>query len=246
MKKILTILFTLLTVISCTAGCLAAEESRDVLAKYIGDAKRTEISVSGQTEMSVKLPDDTQVTVKKIPSDAARLIIYAIPASETEAWAWIRSCFEKKGTPVQAFDIYFADAEGNRLNAGGAVVTIAGAVCSGRETVYSLTTDGQVETLDAEVRSGAVSFVTNGSHYYIMEEKAAETEQESETETSDIESESDTEAVGGNIGSSMNGTGSVQNPATGDESNIMLWSLLAMISGAALVGTGICFGRRNK
>lgn len=124
MKKTLTILLALLMMLSCTTICFAAEESKDVLAKYIGEEKWTEAPVSEREETVVELPDGTTVTAANAPSGAVKLFIYSIPDAEAEAWAWIKSCFESKGTPIHTFDIYFADENGNRINADGAVVTI--------------------------------------------------------------------------------------------------------------------------
>lgn len=173
MKRTLIILLALLMMLSCATVCFASEESKNVLAKYVGEDKWTAAPVSGQEETVAGLPDSTTVTVENAPGGAVKLFVYSIPTSETEAWSWIKSCFDGKGTPVHAFDIYFADENGNRINANGAVVTIDCPHCTTKPTVCSLTTSGTVSELSNNARSVSVTFTTDGSHYYVLTEKSS-------------------------------------------------------------------------
>lgn len=177
MRKWITIILTALLVFSCGVPVFAADIS-----------DKTEISVNAKAEYDIEgeYPADLEdggatvtvngnitVTVTDAPNGAVRLIVIPIPTSEKDAWAWIKSCFEGKGTPIHTFDIYFADESGNRINANGAVVTIDCPHCSSKPMVCSLTTDGTVNELSNSTRSVSVTFTTDGSHYYVMAEKTS-------------------------------------------------------------------------
>lgn len=202
MKKLFAILLTMLVLLSCTLPCFATEsESADVFAKY-EDGERTEIPVS-EDRVNVTLPDKTDVVVEQIPESAAKLVIYSVPASEQEAWAWVTACFASDGTPVHTFDIYFESADGKRTNADGAVVTIDCAHCEGVMTVCSLTTDGRIRVLGtADASADALSFITDGSNYYVMMIRTAAPNDENRV------------IVNGNPGGDVDI--SEKNPATGE------------------------------
>lgn len=177
MKKPITLILTLLLLLSCSVS---------VFAMNISD--RAEIPVNAKAEYNIEgeypadienggatvHPDgDTTVTVTNAPSGAVRLIVTPIPNTEKEAWSWITACLKDKGTPIHAFDIFFADESGNRINANGAVVTIECSHCTAKPMVCSLTTNGTVKELSNNTRSVSVTFTTDGSHYYVMAEKTS-------------------------------------------------------------------------
>lgn len=168
MKKLLAIFLSVFVLLSGVQLCFAEEDSSaDVFAKF-EDGERTEIPVS-DARAEVTLPDETDVIVEEIPENVSTLVIYSIPASEQEAWAWVTACFASDGTPVHTFDIYFADSDGKRTNADGAVVTIDCAHCEGVMTVCSLTTDGVIRVLGvADASADALTFTTDGSNYYVV------------------------------------------------------------------------------
>ncbi len=174
MKKLFAIFVSVFVLISCIQLCFAEGNSTaDVFAKF-EDGERTEVPVSGE-RIDVTLPDKTDVTVEKIPANVSTLVVYSIPASEKEAWDWVTSCFASDGTPVHAFDIYFADSDGNRSNADGAVVTVDCSHCEGVMTVCSLTTEGVIRVLGiADASTDALTFTTDGSNYYVVMVRTAE------------------------------------------------------------------------
>lgn len=178
MKKILTVILTAVLLLSFSTVCFAAEETDtytvDVYAKYVGSNDKTAAIVPDDAEqITVELPDGTDVTVEEIPENAWKLVVFPVPETETKAWEWIEDCLKDTADPVHTFDIYFEDEGGNRIDADGAVVTLNCPHCAGVPIVCSLDTDGTVHVLNtsAKARASAVTFVTNGSNYYIMAEE---------------------------------------------------------------------------
>lgn len=231
MKKLITIILIVLTVLSC--GITAFAEAVSDKAEIPVNAK-AQYHIEGQYPADleeggavVTVDDGTTITVTNAPNDAARLIVTPIPASERSAWTWITGCFKNTGTPVHTFDIYFVDESGSRINANGAVVTIDCTHCSGTPMVCSLTTEEKVTVLD----STRGTFTTDGSHYYVLAEKTTEPD---EDDTTDVQI-----PVSGD-------TSSATSPLTGDNGKESFWIALVLISGAVLVGMSAYKQKKHK
>lgn len=125
----------------------------------------------------IALPDGTEISADNIPSGVVSLVTYSVPVTEKEAWTWITSCFADTGTPIHTFDIYFLDMNGNEVDASGVVITIDCPHCFGKPMVYSLNTNGEIELLTQNARSISVTFTTNGSRYYVLAEKKANSDE---------------------------------------------------------------------
>jgi len=84
-----------------------------------------------------------------------------------DALRWIDSCVD--GDAKAAYDIYFEDAEGNRIGANGVSVSVE---VSGSElTVSSVNTSGADKSLSSTTSDGSISFTTDGDDYYVIYEK---------------------------------------------------------------------------
>ena len=161
MKRIASLLLSLLLLFSLSSPAMAAEiaDGNDVVVKknttYEGDY-RAEVK-NGQATAG-------GVSVSGAPANAVILVV--VPMSG-DALAWIDGCVD--GKAVSAYDIHFLDAQGNRVNASGASVSVS---ASGSNLVVSsVTTSGNDKTLTSTVSGNSVSFTTDGSHYYVIAEK---------------------------------------------------------------------------
>lgn len=92
--------------------------------------------------------------------------VVSIPSAEKEAWSWFAKCVGDNKTILGAFDIYFEDADGNRINANGAEIRISRVPSS--TTVISVTTSGKSTELRSESSGDDITFLTDGSHYYVL------------------------------------------------------------------------------
>ena len=161
MKRIASLLLSLLLLFSLSSPAMAAEiaDGNDVVVKknttYEGDY-RAEVK-NGQATAG-------GVSVSGAPANAVTLVV--VPMSG-DALAWIDGCEDDKA--VSAYDIHFLDAQGNRINASGASVSVA---ASGSNLVVSsVTTSGNDKILKSVVSGNSISFTTDGSHYYVIAEK---------------------------------------------------------------------------
>lgn len=179
MKKFATVMMTALLALACCTSALAEGTGnvteKDVFAKleYLIEGEATTPVENGSAAVTVE--GDITLTVTDIPESAVGLVIFPIPASETEAWSWITACLRGEGKlPVHPFGIYFVDADGNRTNASGATVTLDCPHCTNQPVVCSLRTDGTVAVLNnGAARTVSVTFTTDGSPYYVITEKIA-------------------------------------------------------------------------
>lgn len=169
MRKLTSLLLAAVLLLSCTVTVFAAEDDPVEIGVYA----KTEQNIDGEYTApvenggaSVTTPDGT-VAVTNAPAGAVTLVV--IPM-EGEALTWVDGCVD--ADTVAAYDIHFRDAEGNRINANGAKVSIA--VSGTKLSVSSVTTSGADQTLTSEVAGGEVSFTTDGSHYYVIAGKTVE------------------------------------------------------------------------
>lgn len=173
MKKIASfILFFVLLYSMCSpAFATQMTNGNDVVAKY-------NITYKGEYRADVVEGKATAggVTVTNAPANAVTLVI--VPMSGN-ALSWVDGCVD--GDAVAAYDIHFLDAEGNRLDANGAKVSIA--VSGSNLIVYSVNTSGKDKTLTSAVSSGKVSFTTNGYPYYVIAKKTSDETPEDEPTT---------------------------------------------------------------
>lgn len=161
MKRLISLLLTFLILCSVGSPALAAQitDGNEVVVKqnttHEGDYRAA--VTNGQATAG-------GVTVTGAPENAVTLVVVPM---EGDAFVWIDGCVD--GDAVAAYDIHFLDAEGNRINADGAKVSIA---VSGTElTVSSVTPSEQDAPLPSEVSGGRISFTTDGSHYYVIAKK---------------------------------------------------------------------------
>ena len=165
MRKLISLSLAAVLLLSCTVTAFAGEDDPVEIGVYA----KTECSIEGEYtapiengSASVTTPDGT-VSVTNTATDAVTLVV--IPM-EGEALTWIAGCVEDNA--VAAYDVHFRDAQGNRINANGAKVSIA--VSGTKLSVSSVTTSGTDTPLTAETANGKVSFTTDGSHYYVLTE----------------------------------------------------------------------------
>lgn len=166
MRKLTSFLLAAVLLLSCAVTAFAAEGDPVEIGVYA----KSEYSIDGEYtaavengSASVTTPDGT-VSITKAPANAVTLVVIPMKG---EALTWIDGCVDSNA--VAAYDIHFLGADGNRINANGAKVSIA---VSGTElTVSSVDTSGADKQLTSELVNGTISFTTDGSHYYVITKK---------------------------------------------------------------------------
>lgn len=176
-------------------------------------------------EAAVIIDDKMEICVQNIPQGAVRFWAVPIPKTETEAWSWFTSCFDNVGTPMHAFSIYFVDQNDTKLSAAGAVVTISCSHCTAASVGYSLMNDGTICQLKSSgTKEKMITFTADDGTYFTVVESSngSQTSEKNDLNT------------GGSVSTSSK---------TGDDSNLILWSILMFIS---ILGMGVIWNRRRK
>lgn len=127
-------------------------------------------------QATAELEQGTTLTVTGLPEqDGLTLVIYPIPAGDTQAWSWFAGCMAPYGTKLYPLDIYFEDSDGNRVELS---VTITITIETLRDytdpIVCYVATDGTVEVLDSHTEGNTITFTTTHNSYYVLAERAAE------------------------------------------------------------------------
>lgn len=161
MKRTVSLVLAIMILCSLATPAFASQlsDGSDVVAKYV-------TTYAGEYRADIVDGEATAggITVTGAPANAVMLVV--IPM-EGDALSWVDGCVD--GSALAAYDIHFLDAEGNRINANGAKVSVT---ASGSNlTVSSVTTSGTDRKLTSEVSSGKASFTTDGSHYYVIAQK---------------------------------------------------------------------------
>lgn len=173
MKKLSLVLVTLMIFFSAGISVLAEtieQKDVDVTAQYIQTAEGFNQGPVKNGEGSLITEGGVKVSVSDAPGTARYLVVCPIPKN-TEGGRWLIKCLNGKGNFICAYDIYFMDEEGNRINAEGTTVTIDYPADADNLEFYSVSTDGTVAVTDYSVKNSSVTFTVLGNSYYVFVEK---------------------------------------------------------------------------
>lgn len=138
----------------------------------------------------------------------------------SEKYRWLIKCLNGKGNFICAYDIYFLDEVGNRINAEGTTVTIDSPVDADNLEFYSVSTDGTVAVPDYFVKNSSVTFTVLGNSYYVFVEKTPTNAAITSTQVANNQS-----STKSNTSSEINSV-----PKTADNTNAAGFAIMLAIS----------------
>lgn len=200
----------------------------DVTAQYIQTAEGFNQAPVKNGEGSLTTEEGVKVSVSGAPGNARYLVICPI-LKNTDGGRWLIKCLNGRGNFICAYDIYFLDEAGNRINAKGVTVTIDSPADTDNLEFYSVSTDGTVAVADYSVKDNCITFKISGNRYYVFTEKTASDISVTQTPTA---------------GSTGTGSQSKCNfvPKTADNTNI-LGLVIALVISAAMA---LLLGKKIK
>ena len=200
----------------------------DVTAQYIQTAEGFNQAPVKNGEGSLTTEEGVKVSVSGAPGNARYLVVCPI-LKNTDGGRWLIKCLNGRGNFICAYDIYFLDEAGNRINAKGVTVTIDSPADTDNLEFYSVSTDGTAAVPDYSVKNSSVIFTVSGNRYYVFTEKTASDISVTQTPTA---------------GSTGTGSQSKCNfvPKTADNTNI-LGLVIALVISAA---TALLLGKKIK
>ncbi|MCD7957106.1 MAG: hypothetical protein LUG93_15425, partial [Lachnospiraceae bacterium] len=181
-------------------------------AETEGDSLTIHTTVSGYSGMAqdgtakVTLTDGTAITVGgSALEDGLLLVVEPITESDAaDAYTWISSALQDKGSNLTAYYIYFVDSTGSRCDAAGeTTVTITSSAVYENPSVYRVAADGTAAQMEASVENGVISFAMDGNGYYALLESPKDPSGSSgDAESPDTDTDSGTETTTETTGSS--------------------------------------------
>lgn len=141
----------------------------------------------------------------------------------SEKYRWLIKCLNGRGNFICAYDIYFLDEVGNRINAKGTTVTIDSPADTDNFEVYSVSTDGTAAVPDYSVKNSSVTFTVLGNSYYVFVEKTPTNAVITPTQVANNQS-----STKSNTSSEINSV-----PKTADNTNVAGFVIALVISAAS-------------
>ena len=237
MKKLFqTIFMSALSILLFTVPAFAVApepEEIPVVVQSVQEAAWSEAPVE-KGQACVSLEDGVQVTVSGEALDGLTLVVYQIPRSDEQAWAWMESCMEQYGTNLYPLDLFFMDSQGDRVEVQSAItVTVTYTGDYQAPAVFYLAETGAVTEMESQAQGTAVTFTTNHNSYYVLAEtdgintpvEPVDPDEDGSGQPSDGDTSQpgDTSQSGGS------------SPQTGDDRQPLVWWALLLVSGGALL-----------
>ena len=243
MKKLFqTIFVSALSILLFTMPTFAAApeaEEIPVVVKSVQETAWAEAPVV-EGQASVQLEDGVQVTVSGQALDGLTLVVYQIPRSDEQAWAWMESCMEKYGTNLYPLDLFFMDSQGDRVEVQSAItVTVTYTGDYQTPAVFYLAENGSVTKMKSQAEGTAITFTTHHNSYYVL----AETEgintpvepDKPDEDGSGLPSDGDTSQPDDTAQPGDTSQSDGSSPQTGDDRQPLVWWALLLVSGGALL-----------
>ena len=225
MKKLSLVLITLMVFFSAGISVLAEtieQKDVDVTAQYIQTAEGFNQAPVKNGEGSLTTEEGVKVSVSGAPGNARYLVVCPI-LKNTDGGRWLIKCLNGRGNFICAYDIYFLDEAGNRINAKGVTVTIDSPADTDNFEVYSVSTDGTAAVPDYSVKNSSVTFTVLGNSYYVLVEKTPTNAAITPTQATNNQS-----STKSNTSSEVNSV-----PKTADNTNVAGFVIALVISAAS-------------
>lgn len=222
MKKLSLVLITLMVFFSAGISVLAEtieQKDVDVTAQYIQTAEGFNQAPVKNGEGSLTTEEGVKVSVSGAPGNARYLVVCPI-LKNTDGGRWLIKCLNGRGNFICAYDIYFLDEAGNRINAKGVTVTIDSPADTDNFEVYSVSTDGTAAVPDYSVKNSSVTFTVLGNSYYVFVEKTPTNAAITSTQVANNQS-----STKSNTSSEINSV-----PKTADNTNAAGFAIMLAIS----------------
>lgn len=172
MKKKVCVLTFLLSFIICGGECYGAEIEKDISVNA-----RTEVIMESveegvrvkENEIKVEMDDGTIITAQGEFEDTIRLMVMPIKKSMKKEWKWLQNATKRIGINKSAYDIFFVNSSGVRVNAGkGSQISVMSRDRIKDINVYFIESDGAQSKLKTKIEEYVVKFKMVRNGYYTL------------------------------------------------------------------------------
>lgn len=210
MKKIIYINVFLLIIILFSNVCYAGNIDKDISVKAKSEYK-LEGAVEGEkvsnTQQVAKLDDGTIITANGIFDDAISLMVMPIKKNMKKEWEWLQSVTEELGINKSAYDIFFINTRGEKVDLGaGSQISVMSQDKTTDVSVFYIEPDGEKSRLKAILEEYVVKFkmVKNGYYALLVSNDKLLTEKLNKIENKNKDKNNDNANKNGSEGNSGN------------------------------------------
>lgn len=172
MKKIVCALTFLLSFVVCGVESYGAEIEKDIPINA-----KTEVVMEGvkegvrvkNDEIKVEMDDGTIIRAQGEFEDTIRLMVMPIKKSMKKEWNWLQKATKKIGINKSAYDIFFVNSKGMRVDAGkGSQISVMSRDRQKDINVYFIESDGVQSKLKSKIEEYVVKFKMVKNGYYTL------------------------------------------------------------------------------
>lgn len=172
MKKMVCILTFLFSFIMCGVTCYGAEIEKDIPVNA-----KTEVIMEGvkegvrvkDNEIKVEMDDGTIIKAEGEFEDTVRLMVMPIKKSMKKEWNWLQKITKRIGVNKSAYDIFFINSKGVRVDAGkGSQISVMSRDRLKDINVYFIGSNGGQSKLKSKIEEYVVKFKMVRNGYYTL------------------------------------------------------------------------------
>lgn len=178
MKKVTTVILSILLMLFCTFTVSAAENNID----------DNEWSDSGSVFAKLQLPDGGYSAIMKdgyasiITDEGIKITITGnipdsfvfsvVPILDEDALSWFGNCMKGYGIKVIPYDIYIIDKDGKKYQLEESVkISLTIPSTYKNPVIFHVSKDGKVKSINSYVEDTTISFYIEHMSYYVLAEK---------------------------------------------------------------------------
>lgn len=172
MKKIVCALTFLLSFVVYVVESYGTEIEKDIPVNA-----KTEVVMEGvkegvrvkNDEIKVEMDDGTIIRAQGEFEDTIRLMVMPIKKSMKKEWNWLQKATKKIGINKSAYDIFFVNSKGIRVDAGkGSQISVMSRDRQKDINVYFIESDGVQSKLKSKIEEYVVKFKMVKNGYYTL------------------------------------------------------------------------------
>lgn len=172
MRKLVSILVFAITIVGMYSFSYASEIEKDIAVNAKTQYEITDV-VEGvrvdEDEIEVELGDGTVIRATGEFEDTIRLMVMPITKSMTKEWNWLQSVTKKIGENKSAYDIFFINSLGKRVDGGeGSQISVMTNSKMKDLSVYYIESTGKETKLESTMEEYVVKFKMMKNGYYTL------------------------------------------------------------------------------
>jgi hypothetical protein len=177
MKRVITFLLVIVSLVSASITCFAAESREAVECPVYGKYHSSNVDLHTAVIKNGKgtLTDSEGalfVVELNRKYNGYTLVVHPITESDEEAFAWFQSCVADDAVDISPYEIYLLNPNQERVELPNRT-SIQVSVSDQSDSIMGVSYSGEASVIDSTYKSGKLTFKSTGqSNYYLICEKS--------------------------------------------------------------------------